>query len=87
MASIVVAGPIATLVVAMRRCSRTACTAEAVATLTFDYADSLAGLGPLSYTRDPHSYDLGAPHAERTSAPRGWQIIRHVTVGEVGFTA
>ena len=28
-----------------------------------------------------------ARHAERTSAPRGWQIIRHVTLGEVGFTA
>jgi len=37
----------------MRRCSRTACTAEAVATLTFDYADSMAVLGPLALTREP----------------------------------
>ncbi|WP_353827342.1 DUF3499 family protein [Agromyces sp. SYSU T0242] len=71
----------------MRRCSRTACTAEAVATLTYDYADSLAVLGPLSLVREPHSYDLCAVHAGRTSAPRGWQVIRHATVGEVGFTA
>ena len=56
-------------------------------TLTFDYADSMAVLGPLSYTREPHSYDLCARHAERTSAPRGWQIVRHVTLGGVGFSA
>jgi hypothetical protein len=67
----------------MRRCSRTACAA----TLTYDYADSMAVLGPLALRREPHSYDLCAGHAERTSAPRGWQIIRHVTLGEVGFTA
>ena len=71
----------------MRRCSRTACTAEAVATLTFDYADSMAVLGPLALTREPHSYDLCARHADRTSAPRGWQVVRHVSLGEVGFTA
>ena len=71
----------------MRRCSRTAGAAEAVATLTYDYADSMAVLGPLALTREPHSYDLCARHAERTSAPRGWQVIRHVTLGEVGFTA
>jgi hypothetical protein len=71
----------------MRRCSRTACAAEAVATLTFDYADSMAVLGPLALTREPHSYDLCARHAERTSAPRGWRIIRHATLGEIGFTA
>jgi hypothetical protein len=71
----------------MRRCSRTACAAEAVATLTYDYADSMAVLGPLAFTREPHSYDLCARHAERTSAPRGWRIVRHVTLGEVGFSA
>jgi len=42
----------------MRRCSRTACAAEAVATLTFDYADSMAVLGPLSLTSEPHGYDF-----------------------------
>ena len=71
----------------MRRCSRTACTAEAVATLTFDYADSMAVLGPLALSREPHCYDLCARHADRTSAPRGWQVVRHVSLGEVGFTA
>ncbi|WP_127792929.1 DUF3499 family protein [Agromyces sp. LHK192] len=71
----------------MRRCSRTACTAEAVATLTYDYADSLAVLGPLAPRREPHGYDLCARHAERTSAPRGWQVVRHLPLGELGSRA
>ena len=71
----------------MRRCSRTACAAEAVATLTFDYADAMAVLGPLATTREQQGYDLCARHAERTSAPVGWQIVRHVSLGGVGFKA
>ncbi|QAY74558.1 DUF3499 family protein [Agromyces protaetiae] len=67
----------------MRRCSRTACPAEAVATLTFDYAESLAVLGPLAFRPEPHGYDLCARHAERTSAPRGWHIVRQTPPGEV----
>ncbi|MWB98858.1 DUF3499 family protein [Agromyces seonyuensis] len=60
-----------------RACSRPACSAEAVATLTYDYAASIVVIGPLSFVREPHSYDLCARHAERTSPPRGWQVIRH----------
>jgi hypothetical protein len=71
----------------MRRCSRTACTAEAVATLSYDYADSMVVVGPLSPVREPHGYDLCARHSERTSAPRGWQVVRHKPMGEVGFKA
>jgi len=48
-----------------------------VATLTFDYADSMAVLGPLSLDRDPHSFDLCTRHAARTAAPQGWQMVRH----------
>jgi hypothetical protein len=58
----------------MRRCSRTACTAEAVATLTFDYTDAMAVLGPLALTREPHGYDLCAGHALRLSVPLGWHL-------------
>lgn len=70
-----------------RICSRVACTAEAVATLTYVYADSMAVLGPLSMAHEPHSYDLCASHAERLSAPRGWQVIRHAVLpgGGVAF--
>lgn len=64
-----------------RLCSRVACTAEAVATFTYDYADSMAVLGPLSLRHEPHSYDLCTRHAERLSAPQGWQIVRHVVAG------
>ena len=58
------------------RCSRTACVAPAVATLTYVYADSTAVLGPLALANEPGTYDLCARHAERTSAPQGWEIIR-----------
>jgi hypothetical protein len=53
-----------------RACSKVACGDDAVATLTYDYADAMAVLGPLSYRTEPHSYDLCARHAERLSAPR-----------------
>ena len=60
-----------------RPCSRVACLEPAVATLTFDYGDSLAVLGPLAGRKEPHSFDLCSRHAERTTAPRGWQLMRH----------
>ena len=66
-----------------RQCSKVACVAYAVATLTYDYADAMAVLGPLAIRREPHSYDLCPRHAERLSAPLGWQVVRHVVVGEV----
>ncbi|MGN6272358.1 MAG: DUF3499 family protein [Protaetiibacter sp.] len=61
-----------------RPCSKVACGRDAVATLTYDYADAMAVLGPLAIRREPHSYDLCERHAERLSAPQGWQIVRHV---------
>lgn len=70
-----------------RPCSRVACSDDAIATLTYVYADSMAVLGPLSLTHEPHSYDLCARHAERLSAPQGWQVIRHQVLGEVGWGA
>jgi hypothetical protein len=63
-----------------RPCSKVACNLEAVATLTYVYADSMAVLGPLSQSAEPHSYDLCAKHADRLSVPQGWQVIRHVTL-------
>ena len=70
-----------------RTCSRVACAKDAVATLTYVYADSMAVLGPLSVEHEPHSYDLCAVHAERLSAPQGWQIVRHSVFGELGYGA
>jgi hypothetical protein len=60
----------------MRRCSRTACGRPAVATLTYVYSDSTAVLGPLATYAEPHCYDLCAQHAERLTAPRGWEVVR-----------
>lgn len=60
----------------VRRCSRTACGQQAVATLTYVYADSTAVLGPLATYAEPHCYDLCAVHAERLTAPRGWEVVR-----------
>lgn len=64
------------LVRPVRQCSRTACGRPAVATLTYVYADSTAVLGPLATLAEPHSYDLCAEHAQRLTAPRGWDVVR-----------
>ena len=60
----------------LRRCSRTACGRAAVATLTYIYADSTAVVGPLATYAEPHSYDLCDAHADRLTAPRGWEVVR-----------
>nr|BFE86693.1 hypothetical protein GCM10020093_092940 [Planobispora longispora] len=65
----------------VRRCSRTACSQPAVFTLTYVYADSTAVLGPLATYAEPHCYDLCAEHAERLTAPRGWEVVRLPTEG------
>lgn len=63
-----------------RLCSRVTCRAEATYTLTYDYADSLVVVGPLSYVHEPHSYDLCTTHANTLSVPQGWKIMRHSPV-------
>ena len=77
------AGPagrdILALIMTRRPCSRVNCDIDAVATLTYVYADSMAVLGPLSDSAEPHSYDLCAVHAERLSPPQGWTILRHAS--------
>jgi len=59
-----------------RRCSRTACSKPALATLTYVYGDQTAVVGPLATFAEPHTYDLCAIHAEGLTAPRGWEIVR-----------
>ncbi|GAA4918263.1 DUF3499 domain-containing protein [Stackebrandtia albiflava] len=49
-----------------------------MATLTYVYIDSTAVVGPLSTTQEPHTYDLCEEHARKLTAPRGWQLVRHV---------
>jgi len=59
-----------------RQCSRTACKAPAVATLTYVHAEQTAVLGPLATYAEPHTYDLCAEHTKRLTAPRGWDVVR-----------
>ncbi len=59
-----------------RICSRAACDRAAVSTLTYVYADQTCVLGPLATYAEPHGYDLCAEHAERLTAPRGWEVVR-----------
>ena len=60
-----------------RRCCRPGCPQFAVATLTFVYSDSTAVVGPLATSREPHSWDLCFGHANRITAPIGWDLVRH----------
>lgn len=47
--------------------------------MTYDYAGQIAVLGPLALHAEPHAYDLCEPHAQRMSAPRGWEVLRLAT--------
>ncbi len=60
-----------------RLCSKVTCAREAVATLTYDYGDQMAALGPLGGSGHPHAHDLCAQHADRLSVPAGWIVVRH----------
>lgn len=59
-----------------RQCSRNACQNPAIATLTYVYADQTAVVGPLATYAEPHCYDLCADHADRLTAPKGWELVR-----------
>lgn len=59
-----------------RRCSKAGCSAPAIATLTYVYADSTAVVGPLALRSEPGHYDLCKEHSKRLSTPLGWELIR-----------
>jgi hypothetical protein len=60
----------------MRQCSKTSCRTAAVATLTYNYADSTVVLGPMSRLAEPHTYDLCERHTRMMTAPKGWELLR-----------
>lgn len=60
----------------MRHCSKPNCNRVAVSTLTYDYRNSTAVLGPLSTTAEPHSYDMCEMHATQMTVPKGWDVVR-----------
>jgi hypothetical protein len=57
-----------------RQCSRTGCSERALVTLTYQYTHAQVWLDELSQERDPHGYDLCGRHADRLTAPQGWQV-------------
>lgn len=61
-----------------RVCSRVGCDRLARATLTYDYADSMVVVGPLSIIREPHGYDLCAEHSAGLTVPVGWHVVRYL---------
>jgi len=70
---------------ATRQCTKTSCSRPAAATLTYVYADSAVVVGQLSAAAEPHSYDFCAFHAERFTAPRGWEVMHiHQEFVEMG---
>jgi hypothetical protein len=60
-----------------RPCSRSACGAPAVATITYSYRDSLVVMGPLATESAPEAYDLCQRHASLLKVPGGWQLMRY----------
>ena len=62
----------------VRKCEKPRCTASAVATLTYDYGEATAVIGPLSSKPSHRGYDMCSTHASRFTAPQGWQIVRLV---------
>ena len=68
-------GGTVTDVMTSRQCTKPTCGRAAVATLTYVYADSTVVVGQLSTNAEPHCYDLCAFHAERFTAPRGWEVV------------
>lgn len=64
-----------------RKCCRVACSRQAVVTLTFDYDDRLAAIGPLAVEMEPHTYDLCTLHSARLKAPEGWTVLRPSPLG------
>lgn len=57
-----------------RTCSRPSCETPAAATLVFSYAEQVARLVDLLDEREPQTYDLCPPHADRTRPPVGWEL-------------
>ena len=58
----------------VRRCSRTACGTRPSRRSPTSTPTRPPSLGPLATYAEPHSYDLCAAHAERLTAPRGWEV-------------
>lgn len=52
--------------------------------MTYAYAESTAVVGPLAPAAEPHSWDLCDYHAEKITAPLGWEMLRvnHIDIDD-----
>ncbi|WIM72946.1 DUF3499 family protein [Corynebacterium suedekumii] len=52
--------------------------------MTYAYAESTAVVGPLALAAEPHSWDLCEHHAEKITAPLGWEMLRvnHIDIDD-----
>lgn len=52
--------------------------------MTYAYAESTAVVGPLAPAAEPHSWDLCDHHAEKITAPLGWEMLRvnHIDIDD-----
>ncbi|WP_344719077.1 DUF3499 domain-containing protein [Brevibacterium daeguense] len=60
----------------VRLCSKVKCGSSATWTLTYVHADACVVIGPLAMRSEPGAHDLCSFHAERLTAPQGWELIR-----------
>ncbi|WP_259365291.1 DUF3499 domain-containing protein [Flaviflexus equikiangi] len=63
----------------VRQCSRTRCAGRAVVTMTYNYGEATAVVGPLSPVAQKGALDLCEDHAQSVTVPRGWSMVRLVT--------
>jgi len=57
-----------------RRCARPGCAQVATCTLSYAYAERIAWLDDLQMVDHPSNHDLCGHHADRTKAPKGWDL-------------
>lgn len=55
-----------------RGCARPSCSAQAAATLSYDYATSQVWIEHLHLERHPMTHDLCLRHADTLTVPVGW---------------
>jgi len=58
-----------------RSCARPGCSAAAEATLSYAYHQRQVWLDPLARQDSPANHDLCRIHADRTRAPKGWELV------------
>lgn len=61
-----------------RICSQSGCKHPSTHTLTYDYVDKLAVIGPLSPEPESSAHDLCRSHAQGFTVPQGWNEMRHL---------